>query len=65
MRVPEDNLKYVKAEKGEYPICPFCEQELQEVKYKNLFGSGFARGKLIFFCPHCRKVLGNSDADSF
>ena len=65
MRVPKDNLKYVEAEKDEYPICPFCEQELQEVKYKNIYGGFMSRRKIIFFCPHCRKVLGNSDADSF
>ena len=62
-------MEYIKAEKTEYPICPFCEQELREVKFKDLrgkdptgTGSFFMRTKIIFFCPHCKKVLGNADA---
>ena len=60
-------MQYIQAEETEYPICPFCEQQLREVKFKNLMGAGgfwIPNKKIIFFCPHCKKVLGNSDADT-
>lgn len=40
------------------PVCPHCENEIAEVYRK---GTGFPLGQgrtLIYFCPHCRKVLG-------
>jgi hypothetical protein len=40
------------------PICPYCEAELTEV-YRR--GTGFPMGggrTLVYFCPHCRKILG-------
>jgi uncharacterized protein with PIN domain len=40
------------------PLCPHCEAELTEVYRK---GKGFPLGEgrtLVYFCPHCRKVLG-------
>ena len=40
------------------PLCPHCDAELAEVYRK---GTGFplAQGRtLVYFCPHCRKVLG-------
>ena len=55
-------MEYTEAAPNEYPICPFCEKELDEVKYKNLSGGFFGKRKLMFFCPRCRKVLGNADA---
>ncbi len=40
------------------PLCPFCEQELEEV-YAKTKGWGLLTGKnVIYFCPHCLKVLG-------
>jgi len=40
------------------PICPFCKNELDEIYYKTQ-GVGLFTGKnVIYFCPHCRKVLG-------
>ena len=41
------------------PLCPHCEREITEVYYKAK-GAGwflFPRSA-IYFCPHCRKVLG-------
>jgi len=41
------------------PICPHCTQPITEVYYKAR-GAGwflFPRSA-IYFCPHCRKVLG-------
>lgn len=40
------------------PLCPHCEQELTEV-YVRTKGIGYIEGRnVVFFCPHCSKVLG-------
>jgi len=40
------------------PICPHCNLEINKVLTQELvvtFGRSF-----IYFCPHCKKVLGTS-----
>ena len=40
------------------PICPHCERGLEEFFIKTK-GLGFIEGKnVVYFCPHCHKVLG-------
>ena len=40
------------------PECPFCAADLHEVFVKTK-GLGWLEGKnVLYFCPHCRKVLG-------
>ncbi len=40
------------------PLCSHCSQELTEV-YVRSKGLGFIEGKnMVYFCPHCLKVLG-------
>lgn len=40
------------------PLCPHCGSELPEV-YARKRGTPLAQGRTtVFFCPHCRKVLG-------
>ena len=40
------------------PICPHCENELTEV-YTRAKGVPLIQGtNVVYFCPHCRKVLG-------
>ena len=39
------------------PLCPYCEAELAEIYMRKPRRFGVGRG-LVFFCPHCRKVLG-------
>jgi hypothetical protein len=40
------------------PLCCHCSKELTEV-YSKTKGSGFIVGKdVMYFCPHCKKVLG-------
>jgi uncharacterized protein with PIN domain len=40
------------------PRCPHCDQELAEV-YSRARGVPLIQGQhVVFFCPHCRKVLG-------
>jgi len=40
------------------PVCPYCEAELPEFHMRKARGPfGVGRG-FVFFCPHCRKVMG-------
>jgi hypothetical protein len=40
------------------PVCPHCEEELAEI-YCKADGVAFVVGRnVVFFCPHCSKVLG-------
>ena len=40
------------------PLCCHCAKELTEV-YSRTKGTGFIEGRdVIYFCPHCMKVLG-------
>ena len=40
------------------PVCPHCDKELESIFVKSK-GLGLIEGKnTIYFCPHCRKVLG-------
>lgn len=40
------------------PVCPHCEGELPEVHVRRR-GIPLWQGRtVVFFCPHCRKVLG-------
>jgi len=47
------------------PLCPHCDAELHEVCRK---GSGVPLGQgrtLIYFCSHCRNVLGFAQGRMF
>jgi uncharacterized protein with PIN domain len=40
------------------PLCPHCNRELPEV-YSRTKGVPLLQGQhVVYFCPHCRKVLG-------
>ncbi|MCK5126423.1 MAG: hypothetical protein KAR42_09220 [candidate division Zixibacteria bacterium] len=40
------------------PICPHCSNELNHMYYRTK-GLGLFVGKnVIYFCPHCHKILG-------
>ena len=40
------------------PLCPHCTAKLTEV-YTRSKGAPFIQGSnVVYFCPHCRKVLG-------
>ena len=40
------------------PLCPFCNAQLGEVFVKTK-GLGWLEGRnVLYFCPHCHKVLG-------
>jgi len=45
------------------PICPHCNTEIRKVLIqllRSILGKRF-----IYFCPHCRKVLGLSHRKGF
>ena len=40
------------------PLCSYCNKELTEI-YAKSKGVPFIQGmNIVYFCPHCRKVLG-------
>jgi hypothetical protein len=45
------------------PICPHCSTELGGVLFQDL--RGFLGRRFIYFCSHCRKVLGVSHRKGF
>ena len=47
----------------ESPICPHCSQKLLTVWYREL--AGVLGKRYLYFCPHCRKVLGVSHRKGF
>ena len=50
-------LSFVKREDLK-PVCPHCEQEITEV-YTRTKGVPFIQGtNIVYFCPHCLKILG-------
>ena len=45
------------------PICPHCAQEVNSLwmrQIQSLLGKRY-----VYFCPHCRKVLGISHRKGF
>jgi len=59
----EDEMIEIKEQYREGPICPYCEQELRSIylhRIRSILGKRF-----IYFCPHCRKVLGLSHRKGF
>jgi uncharacterized protein with PIN domain len=40
------------------PICPHCSTELRILSMQRV--RGILGKRYIYFCPHCRKVLGVS-----
>ncbi len=45
------------------PICPHCEKELDRL-WMNELRSALGR-RYVYFCPHCRKVLGVTHRKGF
>jgi len=48
---------------GLSPVCPHCEKELYTIYMREL--AGFAGRRYVYFCEHCRKVLGVSHRKGF
>ena len=45
------------------PICPHCKEELNTIAYREL--GGILGKRYIYFCSHCRSVLGVSHRKGF
>jgi hypothetical protein len=45
------------------PVCPHCNQTLLSVWCRGL--TSFFGKRYVYFCPHCRKVLGVSHRKGF
>lgn len=45
------------------PVCPHCEHDLTHIHFQELRGT-FGR-RYLYFCSHCRKVLGVSHRKGF
>lgn len=45
------------------PICPHCEREMHSLLSKRV--KSFLGVRFIYFCEHCRKVLGVSQRKGF
>ena len=45
------------------PLCPHCERAINRILHKRI--SAFLGVRLLYFCPHCRKVLGISHRKGF
>ena len=39
------------------PVCPYCEKELDRLLAR-LLSASFLSRRLVYCCPHCKKVLG-------
>ncbi|MEZ5357558.1 MAG: hypothetical protein R3F48_01925 [Candidatus Zixiibacteriota bacterium] len=40
------------------PVCPFCNTQINELYYRAK-GLGWLVGRnVIYFCPHCKKIVG-------
>ncbi len=46
-------------DEDEWPICPYCNEEIKEMKYFEQTGIVRLKVVRVFVCPHCMKVLGN------
>ena len=63
VRKLERNMVGIIETRGERPICPHCETELRTLKAEKIKSSLGVR--FVYFCAHCRKVLGVSHRKGF
>jgi len=50
-------MRFIKAREDEWPTCPWCKKELNDLKYKD---RGFLKNVTVYWCPHCGHLLGTS-----
>ena len=59
----EDEMIEIQEKYDVIPLCPNCSAQLTSIHYqmvRALLGKRF-----IYFCPHCKKVLGVSHRKGF
>ena len=42
----------------EVAICPYCEGEIKKFSELKSISKGGSYIKVLYFCPHCKKILG-------
>lgn len=52
-----EKVELTKAKEDEWPVCPWCNQEIRELKFKE---RGWLTDVTVFWCPHCLAVLSIS-----
>ena len=40
-----------------WPRCPYCDREVQEMHYRRYSVSWRRENRWICFCPHCYRIL--------
>ena len=53
----------VKSAEKVAPLCPHCDQEITEILMREV--AGLLGRRYVYFCKHCRKVLGISHRKGF
>ncbi len=48
-------MKIASEEANYQPLCPHCEEEINEVHWRQLAA---VNAEYMFICPNCRKVIG-------
>jgi len=49
----------VVTDKTHWPRCPYCDEDIEELWMKE-YDPTFGKDRLVFFCPHCRRILSIS-----
>jgi formamidopyrimidine-DNA glycosylase len=50
-------VNFTEARDDEWPLCPSCQKELREIRFKK---RGWLTTLMVFWCPHCRSLLSTS-----
>ena len=50
-------------QESKQPICPHCEEKIKEIHVRRV--EAFLGVRYLYFCSHCRKVLGLSHRKGF
>ncbi len=53
----------IREDSGKTPLCPHCEKEISTLNARRIKSPLGVR--FIYFCDHCRKVLGVSHRKGF
>jgi transposase-like protein len=57
MKLTQAKVSFTEAGYDEWPVCPWCKQEIREIKFKR---RGWFNLLTAFWCPNCRSLLSTS-----
>jgi hypothetical protein len=55
----KQKVQFVEAGGNEWPLCPHCKKELRQMMFRK---RGWLAVLTVFWCPHCKCLLGTSHA---